>query len=109
MPPFALESLTASQVTDVVSYMLKVYEARAGNVALSVAINDGAPVSQEKAGWTTYGADLASTRYSKLDQINEENFGKLQTAWWLNTNNFGPTEVYAVPYSCLGGSCDLAR
>ena len=24
--------------------------------------------------WTTYGGDLASTRYSPLDQINKDNF-----------------------------------
>ena len=27
--------------------------------------------------WRTYGADLASTRYSALDQINASNFNKL--------------------------------
>ena len=42
------------------------------------------------ADWTTYGADLASTRYSPLDQINKDNFAKLQVAWRLNTNVFGP-------------------
>ena len=33
--------------------------------------------------WKTYGADLASTRYSPLDQINKDNFTKLQIAWRL--------------------------
>jgi glucose dehydrogenase len=37
--------------------------------------------------WTTYGADLASTRYSPLDQINKDNFGTLEIAWRLNTNH----------------------
>ena len=40
--------------------------------------------------WKTYGADLASTRYSPLDQINRENFSKLQIAWRLKTDPFGP-------------------
>jgi quinoprotein glucose dehydrogenase len=40
--------------------------------------------------WKTYGADLSSTRYSPLDQINKDNFAKLQVAWRLNTNTFGP-------------------
>ena len=40
--------------------------------------------------WKTYGGDLASTRYSPLDQINRENFSKLQIAWRLNTDPFGP-------------------
>ena len=41
--------------------------------------------------WRTYGGDLRNTRYAPLDQINKDNFGKLQIAWRLNTNNFGPT------------------
>jgi quinoprotein glucose dehydrogenase len=40
--------------------------------------------------WNTYGADLASTRYSPLDQINADNFAKLQVAWRLKTDPFGP-------------------
>jgi len=42
------------------------------------------------AEWKTYGGDLSSHRYSPLDQINKENFSKLQVAWRLNTNMFGP-------------------
>ena len=33
--------------------------------------------------WRTYGADLASTRYSPLDQIDNANFSKLKIAWRL--------------------------
>jgi quinoprotein glucose dehydrogenase len=40
--------------------------------------------------WKTYGADLASTRYSPLDQINKDNFSKLKIAWRVSTNSFGP-------------------
>jgi quinoprotein glucose dehydrogenase len=40
--------------------------------------------------WKTYGADLASTRYAPLDQINKDNFGQLEIAWRLNTNMLGP-------------------
>ena len=47
--------------------------------------------SQSKVGeWRTYGADLASTRYSPLDQINRDNFSKLQVAWRYKTDNLGP-------------------
>jgi len=47
--------------------------------------------SASKVGeWRTYGADLASTRYSPLDQINRDNFGKLQVAWRFKTDNLGP-------------------
>jgi quinoprotein glucose dehydrogenase len=40
--------------------------------------------------WTTYGADLASTRYSPLDQINKDNFNKLEVAWRFKTDALGP-------------------
>ena len=41
--------------------------------------------------WTQFGGDLASTRYSPLDQINASNFNKLELAWKFNTDAFGPT------------------
>ena len=40
--------------------------------------------------WATYGGDLASTRYSPLDQINATNFSKLQLAFRVKTDNLGP-------------------
>lgn len=40
--------------------------------------------------WATYGGDLASTRYSPLDQINASNFNKLQLAFRFKTENLGP-------------------
>ncbi len=40
--------------------------------------------------WPTYGGDLASTRYSPLDQINASNFYKLEVAWRFKTDNLGP-------------------
>jgi quinoprotein glucose dehydrogenase len=40
--------------------------------------------------WTTYGGDLASTRYSPLDQINRDNFNKLEVAWRFKTDSLGP-------------------
>src|SRR6188472_3576898 len=40
--------------------------------------------------WPTYGGDLASTRYSPLDQINATNFNKLQLAFRFKTENLGP-------------------
>jgi quinoprotein glucose dehydrogenase len=63
--------------------------------------------------WTTYGGDLASTRYSALDQINAGNFNKLQVAWRFKTDSLGPRPefkfestplmVHGVVYS-TGGS-----
>ena len=40
--------------------------------------------------WRTYGGDLASTRYAPLDQINADNFNKLEVAWRFKTDNLGP-------------------
>src|SRR4051812_16921269 len=40
--------------------------------------------------WPTYGGDLASTRYSPLDQVNAANFNKLQLAFRFKTENLGP-------------------
>ena len=40
--------------------------------------------------WPTYGGNLASHRYAPLDQITAENFSRLEVAWRLKTDNFGP-------------------
>jgi len=50
----------------------------------------GAQSGAKNGEWTTYGADLGNTHYSPLDQINAGNFNKLQVAWRLKTDNFGP-------------------
>src|SRR5919106_1488237 len=46
--------------------------------------------SSKPGEWPTYGGDLTSTRYSSLDQINKDNFGKLEVAWRLKTDFLGP-------------------
>ena len=47
--------------------------------------------TKPKSGeWPTYGADLASTRYSPLDQITKDNFNKLEVAWRFKTDALGP-------------------
>src|SRR5439155_14457707 len=55
--------------------------------------------------WKTYGGDLASMRYSPLDQINKDNFSKLQIVWRLNTNAFGPRpdNLYSATPLMIGG------
>src|ERR1700686_2433215 len=44
--------------------------------------------------WPTYGGDLGHTRYSPLDQITANNFGKLEIAWRFKTDNLGPRPEY---------------
>ncbi len=55
----------------------------------AVAAQPAAPAAAV-GQWRTYGGDLASTRYSSLDQITAENFGTLRIAWRFRTDNFGP-------------------
>lgn len=39
--------------------------------------------------WARYGADHGNTRYSPLDQINAENFSRLEVAWRFKTDHLG--------------------
>ncbi|MGE0865953.1 MAG: PQQ-binding-like beta-propeller repeat protein, partial [Vicinamibacterales bacterium] len=48
------------------------------------------PRQPQPGEWRTYGGDLASTRYSPLDQINASNFSTLDVAWRFKTDNLGP-------------------
>src|SRR5712672_3092959 len=50
----------------------------------------GAQSGAKNGEWRTYGGDLASTRYSPLDQINADNFNKLEVAWRFKTDSLGP-------------------
>src|SRR5579884_2845512 len=55
--------------------------------------------------WPTYGADLGNTHYSPLDQINADNFSKLQVAWRFKTDNLGPrpeTQFESTPLMVKG-------
>src|SRR5712691_832725 len=50
---------------------------------------------QQRPGeWPTYGADVKSTRYLPLDQIDASNFRKLEVAWRFQTDNLGPTREF---------------
>src|SRR5262245_39238226 len=40
--------------------------------------------------WSSYGGDQGNTRYSPLDQINAENFARLDVAWRFKTDSLGP-------------------
>ncbi len=47
-----------------------------------------------EADWKQHRGDLASTNYSSLAQINEENVGQLKIAWRWKTDNFGPNPEF---------------
>src|SRR6266705_1191921 len=50
--------------------------------------------SAKDGEWPTYGADLASTRYRPLDQIDASNFNKLEIAWRFKTDSLGTRPEY---------------
>src|SRR3990170_7433695 len=43
-----------------------------------------------KGEWPHWGADLGSSKYSALDQINRDNVKNLRIAWLWKSENFGP-------------------
>jgi quinoprotein glucose dehydrogenase len=64
-----------------------------------------AQVGAKSGEWRTYGGDLGHTRYSPLDQINAQNFGKLEVAWRFKTDNLGPrpeTQLESTPLMVNG-------
>jgi quinoprotein glucose dehydrogenase len=56
----------------------------------SVAAQSGA----QRGEWRSYGGDLGHTRYAPLDQINGDNFSKLEVAWRFKTDFLGPRPEY---------------
>ncbi len=58
-----------------------------------------APTAEGQQGgrggeWRAYGADLGSTRYSPLDQIDRRNVSRLQLAWSWRFDNFSHPPEY---------------
>jgi quinoprotein glucose dehydrogenase len=51
--------------------------------------------------WRNYAGDLASTRYSPVDQIGPDNFKSLQVAWQVATSPFGPHAEYVLQVTPL--------
>src|SRR5437667_10270817 len=48
------------------------------------------PMPSTKNGeWPMYTADLRGSKYSQLDQIDANNFNKLEVAWRFKTDNLG--------------------
>jgi len=56
---------------------------------------DGTQVHSTRNGeWPHYTGDLTGARYSPLDQINADNFNKLEVAWRFKTDNLGTRPEY---------------
>ena len=55
-------------------------------MAVPVSAQHGAPASGE---WPTYGGDLGGTKYSPLEQIDRDNFDRLEIVWrWRSADDF---------------------
>ena len=55
-------------------------------MAVPVSAQHGAPASGE---WPTYGGDLGGTKYSPLEQIDRDNFNRLEVVWrWRSADGF---------------------
>src|SRR6266545_346385 len=61
--------------------------------------------------WRSYGADLANTRYSPLDQINPQNFNQLEVAFRFKTESLGPRPEFSFEATPLmvNGVVDLKQ
>src|SRR5947199_100670 len=44
--------------------------------------------------WPSYTGDVRGTKYSPLDQITADNFGKLEIAWRFKTDSLGSRPEY---------------
>src|SRR5881396_1324486 len=64
-------------------------------VAALQAQSPGQP-STRNGDWPHYNADIKGSRYSPLDQINADNFGKLEVAWRFKTDNLGTFPEYGL-------------
>ena len=61
--------------------------------------------STRNGEWPMYTADLRGSKYSPLDQITGANFSKMEVAWRLKTDNFGPrpeTKLEGTPIMVKG-------
>ncbi|MEO7998511.1 MAG: PQQ-binding-like beta-propeller repeat protein, partial [Gemmatimonadaceae bacterium] len=48
------------------------------------------PMTTASGEWPSYSGDTRGTRYAPLDQINADNFSKLEVAWRFKTDSMGP-------------------
>ena len=63
-----------------------------GAAALVLAAAAAPAQERDPGEWPHYAGDLASTRYSPLDQVTRENVGELEILWRWTSRNFGPRE-----------------
>ena len=59
-------------------------------IAVFVMALGGMPALAQDGGWSHWGGDEKSQRYSALDQIDADNFEELEVAWIWRGDNYGP-------------------
>ena len=67
---------------------------RIGLLALLLLAAGAAPLAAQDGGWTHWGANAGSQRYTPHAQIDGANFESLETAWVWRGDNFGPGVDY---------------
>jgi quinoprotein glucose dehydrogenase len=65
-------------------------ETATGERAQAAGQSNAPPPEHTYVEWPHYGGNLASHRYSPLDQINRDNVKDLRVEWSYATGNFGP-------------------
>ena len=73
-------------------------------LALAVALPALAQTGAKNGEWTSYGGDLGNTHYSPLDQVNCDNFYRLQVAastdWTRQAGSQRLPRVDVLPHWC---------
>src|SRR6516164_4916965 len=58
------------------------------------AVSQTVPPITSNGEWSSYAGDLRNFHYSPLDQINANNFNRLEVAWRFKTDNLGNRPEY---------------
>jgi quinoprotein glucose dehydrogenase len=80
--------------------MLRIVPAAAAVIVALAALSprvtgqSAAQPNTRNGDWPMYTADLRGSKYSPLDQINAQNFNKLEVAWRFKTDSLGPRPEY---------------
>ena len=70
---------------------------QSGPVSAQISVMDSDLLaSPPGANWLSYNGDYSGRRYSSLDQINEENIGRLRAQWVFHSDNSQTLEVTPV-------------
>src|SRR5437870_11616559 len=94
MWPMCRKPVGAGAYRVIISRIMRKLALRCAVCALVLNIGVSGQMKPKPGEWTTYGGDLASTRYSPLDQISKDNFNKLEVAWHFKTDAMGPRPEY---------------